>query len=168
MFTPEHSLLRRSTPLRSPGPPPDPARHPTRPATRPGPPPTGHPTRPAIPPSLPPHPASDPTHVAHSARATTASRSLGRADAVLVGLRSLYVWCEGHLIMYIPHPKYYVPHPKYYVPHPKYYVLHPKYYVPHPNYYVPHLKYYVPHPKYYVPVILLRWIPDRLVLCPQA
>ena len=152
MFTPEHSLLRRSTPPPIRHPARHPTRHPTRPATRPGPPPD--PARHPTPPRLPPHPASDPTHVAHSARATTASRSLGRADAVLVGLRSLYVWCEGHLIMYIPHQKYYVPHPKYYVPHPKYYV--------------PHLKYYVPHPKYYVPVILLRWIPDRLVLCPQA
>ena len=54
MFTPEHSLLRRSIPLRPPGPPPHPARHPTRPATRPGPPPhpARHPTLRATPPKL--------------------------------------------------------------------------------------------------------------------
>ena len=36
MLTPKHSLLRRSIPLRPPGPPPHPARHPTpnRPAVR--------------------------------------------------------------------------------------------------------------------------------------
>ena len=33
MFTPEHSLLQRSIPLRPPGPPPHPARHLTLPAT---------------------------------------------------------------------------------------------------------------------------------------
>ena len=72
MFTPEHSLLRRSIPLLSPdparhpsGPPPDQARHPSGPPSHQARHPTG-PTQPATPPRLPPHPACDPTHVAHS------------------------------------------------------------------------------------------------------
>ena len=135
-FTPKIHPPPITRPATRPGPPPDPARHPTRPATHPPSHPARHPTQPATPPSLPPHPACDPTHVAHSARATTASRSLRRAGAVLVVLRRLYVWGEGHVIMYIPYPKYYVPLPKYYIPHSKYYVPYPKYYVPYLNYYV--------------------------------
>ena len=96
-------------PATRPGPPPDPARHPSGPPSHQA----RHPTQPATPPRLPPHPACEPTHVAHSARATTASLSLRCAGAVLVVLRRLYVWGEGHLIIYIPFPKYCVPYPKY-------------------------------------------------------
>ena len=117
------------------GPPPDLARHLTMPATGP----------------------CGPTLFALSAGATTASWLLQRAGAVLVVLQRLYVWGEGHLIIYIPYlityvpyPKYYIPYPKYYVPYPKNYISYPKYYVPYPKYFIPYLKYYVPYPKYYV------------------
>ena len=46
-----------------------------------------------------PHPACDPTIFALSARAMTAARLLRSAGAVLVVLRRLYVWGEGHLII---------------------------------------------------------------------
>ena len=100
MFTPEHSLLRRSTPLLPPaiptGQPLDTARHPTQPATRPAPPPypASYPTRNAISPSPPPHPASLPSLTAlQSSSATTTSLALLRhprppSKTVCVGCRS--------------------------------------------------------------------------------
>ena len=70
-------LLRRSIPLRSPGPPPDQARHPTRPAT---------------PPCPPPHPAGLHSRaVLPASSATTASLALRRACAVLALLQRLCV-----------------------------------------------------------------------------
>ena len=52
MFTPEHSLLGRSIPFGSPGPPFRQAGHPSRPASPPG----HHPTRPSPTPGPPPYP----------------------------------------------------------------------------------------------------------------
>ena len=81
MFSPEHSLLLRSIPLRPPGPPPDP---------------TPHPTPPFTPPCQPPHPAGLPSQTALPASsATTASRALQRASAVLVLLQRLCVGCKS-------------------------------------------------------------------------
>ena len=173
-FTPKIHPPPITRPATRSGPPPDPARHPTRPATRPGPPPhparhptrpathppshpARHPTQPATPPSLPPHPASDPTHVAHSARATTASRSLRRAGAVLVVLRRLYVWGEGHLIIYIPFLITYVPYPIFYIP---------IFYIPYLIFYVPYLIFYIPYPIFDVTFTCDAATVDTLLACP--
>ena len=89
MFTPEHSLLRRSILLRPPGQPPDQARLPPCPPPYP----SCNPTLPATPPCPPPHPASLPSlAVLPASVATTASRALQRASAVLVLMQLLCVW----------------------------------------------------------------------------
>ena len=148
IFTPEHSLLRRSIPsdhlahlARHPT-----GRHPTRPATRPGPPPdlNRHPTQPATPPGPPPHPACLPSRAVFPASsATTASQALRRACAVLVLLqKAVCAWCKStwgrqpppifyklHLIFYIPHLKFYLPPPKFYLPPPKFYLPPPIFYI---------------------------------------
>ena len=91
--TPEHSLLRRSIPLQpSAGcPPSHPASLPTLPALPPS--LALHTTRPTTPPSPPPHSACLPSLTALlSCSATTASRALRRASAVLIHLQRLNVW----------------------------------------------------------------------------
>ena len=95
MFTPEHSLLKRSIPLRPPGPPSHPVSHPgpTWPSNAcipPGQPlhTASHLTRPTAQPSSPPHPSGLPSLTALPASsAMTVSRC---ASAVLVLLLWLY------------------------------------------------------------------------------
>ena len=120
MFTPEHSLLRRSTPLLPPaiptGQPLDTARHPTvptQPATRPAPPPypASYPTRNAISPSPPPHPASLPSLTAlQSSSATTTSLALLRhprpPSKTVCGVQ---VNVQPPLIFYTTYLNFYVP-----------------------------------------------------------
>ena len=127
MFTPEHSLLRRSIPFGPPGPPrpaPDPA-YPPHPAAPP-PHPAPHPTLPASnPPALP------------SSTGTTASQALQRACSLLVLLpRRGASQCATSSNILQTLQKFYIPHLKFYT-HP------PKIYVPYPKIYVPHLKFYI-------------------------
>ena len=86
MFTPEHSLLQRSTPLLSPGQPSHLASHQTLPATWPCQPPylALHPTL------LPPHPVCLPSRTASSAK--SAKGALLHYSAVVVLLQRL---CGG-------------------------------------------------------------------------
>ena len=125
LFTPEHSLLWRSISLHL-------ASHLTLPATWPCQPPylTSHP------PGPPPHPTSHPT------------------SPVLVILRRLYDWGEGHLITYIPYLITYIPYPIFLVQLVPYLIS----YIPHLISYIPYLIYYVPYLIFYIPY-LISYIP---------
>ena len=129
MFTPEHSLLQRFTPLLSP------------PTTWPASPPcpaASHPTRPATPPCQPPHPAFHPTLPAsaaclprqpcqprqprlHCKRCDALVQSLSSCNScvcvVQVNVQPPPIFYTPHLIFYVPHLKFYIPPPKFYVPH---------------------------------------------------
>ena len=149
LFTPKIHPPLITQPATWPGQPPDPASHLTLLATDLA----HHPTLPATPPCPPPHPACDPTLPALSALATTASWLLWRASAALVVLRRLYVWGEGHLMIYIPYLISYVPCPIFYIPRLIFifYILHLIFYVPHLLFYIPHLIFYVPYLIFYTP-----------------
>ena len=112
--------------------PPDPASHLTLPATHPAYHPPCPPPHPARYPTLPATtPCLRPTLPALSALATTASLSLRCAGAVLVFQRRLYVWGEGHLIIYIPYLITYIPYLIFYLPYLIFYIPHLIFYIPH-------------------------------------
>ena len=159
-LTPEHSLLRRSIPLRPPGPPPPcPLPYLAR-----------HPTQPPIPPVPSQHPACHPTLPATTLPTTPPCwpsqpwprRHRDRCD-VLVPSSS---FCEGYMcgvqVNLQPHPIFYTHHQISYLPTPIFYVPYLIFYVPYLIFYVPPLIFYIPYLIFHVPP------PNILLTCEPA
>ena len=160
MFTPEHSLLRRSIPLQPSGQPPHQTRLPTLPAsdlatTPPCPPPyparQGHnPTRPA---SLPRQPCQPPQ----------LRLRRERCDALVLFLSSCNCCvCGVQVNVQPPWP------PIFYKAHLIFYISHLKFYAPPPKFYITHLIFYIPFQYYTLILHAVLWTPYLHDPCPRA